>query len=429
MNDITKIRNDNFGRIQFNKFEKDFSFIVNGEIYQTNSFVANILSPNISKMFDENMKVACYEINTEYEGVFNKIIEYGEMKAININEDEKPYFENVLKLLGNNIDAYKSYNEIQEDISFENVIQRIKTKIELNMNIDEEITFISSNFYDFNKKYPEAIFTLNSYTIEQILSNNKLKIHNEEELFDIVLKLYTKSKKYSTLFSYVIFMNLPTKSTREFTQVFDINDINTSIWESICCRLERDISIESKTAYKNSNQSLFDNRYIGKKYEDNILQHLSEECNGNVHLHNIVHITSSSIYSDYYRVENIVEQNDDKYFQTKNESNSWIQFDFRERKVLLNSYTLKSSQYSENFGHPKSWILEVSNDGHTYTEIDRQENCNLLNGKRKTATFQVSCSDPQRFVRLRQTGKNWYGNYHLIISNIEFSGLLSEWFL
>ena len=33
----------NIERIDFDEFEKDFLFIVNGKVYQTNSFVANIL--------------------------------------------------------------------------------------------------------------------------------------------------------------------------------------------------------------------------------------------------------------------------------------------------------------------------------------------------------------------------------------------------
>ena len=41
---------NNIERIDCHEFEKDFLFIVNGKIYQTNSFVANILSPNISKI-------------------------------------------------------------------------------------------------------------------------------------------------------------------------------------------------------------------------------------------------------------------------------------------------------------------------------------------------------------------------------------------
>ena len=70
MDFFAKIRSDNIQRIEFDNFEKDFSFIVNGEIYQTNSFVANILSPNISNLFKQNLNVSYYQINTTHEGTF-----------------------------------------------------------------------------------------------------------------------------------------------------------------------------------------------------------------------------------------------------------------------------------------------------------------------------------------------------------------------
>ena len=85
-------------RIEFDNFEKDFLFIVNGKIYQTNSFVANILSPNISNLFKQNLNVSYYQINTTHEGDFHRIIEYGEMKTINIQAEENQYFERIRKL-------------------------------------------------------------------------------------------------------------------------------------------------------------------------------------------------------------------------------------------------------------------------------------------------------------------------------------------
>ena len=421
MNDFQKIVFDNIQRIQFEKFEKDFLFIVNGEFYETNSFIANFLSPNISRKYEENMKLSYYEINTDYEGDFNKIIEYGEMKKNNINEEEKPYFINVMKLLGNNYEFQQFYNELKEVISYENVIQRIQIKTALEINLDEEISFIATNFHDFHTKYPKAIYTLDVNIIEEILTNDKLKLYDEKELFDIVLKLYIKSKEYSTLFSYVIFMNLPTKSIREFNQNFDINDINNSIWEKVRCRLEQDISTEYKLTYKNVNQEFLNNRYIVKRY-DNIIKHLSEQCQGNIYTKNIVNITSSS-NNENYSIENIVEQNDN-LFATENESNSWIQFDFKGTKVLLDRYNLKTFYGITNSGHMKSWVLQVSNDGENYKEIDRHENCELLNGPLKAATFQVSYSTPQRFIRLKQIGPNWNGNNQLIMNQIEFSGIL-----
>ena len=113
-------------------------------------------------------------------------------------------------------------------------------------------------------------------------------------------------------------------------------------------------------------------------------------------------------------------------FYTQNEPDSWIKFDFKERKVLLDRYTLKTYYGSEGNSHLKNWVLEVSDDDNNFTEIDRHENCGLLNGNLKTATFEVSHSTPARFVRLRQTGLNWHGNNYLVLNQIEFSGFICE---
>ena len=425
---LAKIGIRNLQRIQFDKFEKDFSFIVNGKIYKTNSFVANILSPNISKMFNENINISYYEINPKYDGDFNRIIEYGEMKAININNEDNKYFENVMQILGNKLECFHLNKVSQEEISYENVIQRIRDKNELDLDLYEEIAFISSHFHDFNIKYPEALSQLDIDVIEEILSNQQLQILDEEELFDIILQLYMKSKEYSTLFSYIIFINLSTESIRKFKENFDINDMNNSIWTSVCTRLEQNISNESTISYHESHQEFFNKRYNRKRYE-HILEHLSEECHGNVHT--IANITSSSIYNDNdnFKTEYIISQNPDNYFGTKNEANSWIQFDFKERKVLLDHYSLKTINADENSEHLKNWIFEVSNDGENYTVIDQHKNCDLLKGGLKTATFKVSCPTPQRFLRLTQTGPNWSGNNCLNIKYIEFSGFLYERFI
>ena len=119
---------------------------------------------------------------------------------------------------------------------------------------------------------------------------------------------------------------------------------------------------------------------------------------------------------DYYK----------KLFFTNNEPDSWIKFDFKERKVLLDRYTLKTHNWPEGPSNLKNWVLEVSDDDNNFIPIDRQENCDLLNGKLKTATFEVSPSTPARFVRLRQTGKNWFGDNFLYLNQIEFSGFICE---
>ena len=412
--------------ISFDKFDKDFSFIVNGEIYQTSSFVATMLSHNVSKMLDQNWNTSYYEISTEYNGDFNQIIKLGEMKTISIKKEEINYFMNLMKKLGNNAN-FPFFSKIfrKENISYENVIQQIQMKKELGISFEDEIDFISSNFHNFYTQYPEDLSKLDIDTIEQIISNSKLKLIDENELFDVVLTLYRKSKEYSILFSYVVFLNLSTKSIQEFNRNFDINDMNNSIWENISYRLEKDISDDSKIAFKESHQEILSQRYIGHYYKY-IIQHLSEKCHGNPYTQGIVDITYSSIWSESDDVKNIFEQNNES-FASKNVATSWIKFDFKGRKVSLDSYTLKTFNAEKYLNHLKSWILEVSNDDLNYQKIDQQENCDLLNGCLKESVFKVLNLPPQRYIRLTQTDENWFGDFYLNLNQIEFSGILSEY--
>ena len=143
-------------------------------------------------------------------------------------------------------------------------------------------------------------------------------------------------------------MCLSEESIQNFIRAFDINDINYSIWERICFRLEQKISDESIKKYAKSHQEFQFNRYNGKCRYEHIIQYLSEQCQGNDHAQKVVHVTPSSEYSDEFnQVEDIVIENDDKDFGTEYLPRSLILFDFKERKVSLDSYTLKTFKGSK----------------------------------------------------------------------------------
>ena len=80
--------------------------------------------------------------------------------------------------------------------------------------------------------------------------------------------------------------------------------------------------------------------------------------------------------------------------------------------------------------HPKSWVLEVSNDGSegSWTVVDSRENSFDLNDKFVTRNFAVSArpSGAFRFVRLRLTGKNHRGENFLQVCALELFGTLTR---
>ena len=95
-----------------------------------------------------------------------------------------------------------------------------------------------------------------------------------------------------------------------------------------------------------------------------------------------------------------------------------------ERKVKVTSYSINSVK-GRSSHHLKSWVIEVSDDGSKWTQIDVQKESQKLNGTNLIATFDVSPSEYSRYVRLRNTAEPWGGNY-LWFSSLEFYGYLKD---
>ena len=145
-----------------------------------------------------------------------------------------------------------------------------------------------------------------------------------------------------------------------------------------------------------------------------------------VHSEGIVNVTASSQQDGrlWGPASGAVKlESDGAFFWSKCEPNEWICYDFKERRVIPTSYSARC------FGQfrPNHWVIEVSNDGKSWTEIDRRDT-NELNGAELTRNFRISRvpSEGFRFFRLRQTGPNDEGELCLVLRALEIFGTLFE---
>jgi hypothetical protein len=159
---------------------------------------------------------------------------------------------------------------------------------------------------------------------------------------------------------------------------------------------------------------------------DGIIAHLTRKCGGNVHDRKIVNVSESSMVSMGYPGKNAVEFETTSCFQSPNLQNQWICYDFQRIRIKPTHYAICSYSSGPNSHHPKSWVLEVSEDGSQWSEIDRREDNYDLNGSHLIKTFQVRTSLVCRFVRMRQIGKNHCGFDIMILSAFELFGTLQE---
>lgn len=436
-----QLKIDSILNVPLQSFEEDFTFIVNGEEFRTSKIISDLLSPKVCQNHLIDPTTDQFIINTHHKGNFSHILDLINFNKNDVTDDEIPFLFEVIKHLGNNsIDV--TLCPRTEDIKIDNVISLIcrheKNEIFYSKVLREEIDFLSSHFFEIvDNNIDEELGRLSLSTLEKIFGNLKLKLRDEDQLIAIINELYSKESKYAVLYSYVYFSNVGENQIEEFVEIYNISDITQETWSSITQRLIHQIQnnlnndkksinrykCEGKQCKKNSQGISFlyenDNRFSG------IISHLRDKFKDNIDSQIV--ITASSVPNPSRQPRNVILYEDKtKDFFSTNESNPWLCFDFHDYSIRPTNYIIRSGSYDENSVHPKSWVIEGSNDNENWDILDDQTDCPFLNGKNRVHGFAITKDDCEdyRYIRMRLTGENWCGCFHMAIESIEFYGTL-----
>lgn len=418
-------------RIPLQSYEK-FTFIVNGQFYETSRIIAELLSQKICQIHQSDPTINEYVINTQHKGQFSNFLKLTNFEEQEISEDEFQFIYEIISQLGNESLAIIMPNEPNE-ITNDNIIsilQRFTKYKQISSKRDDAINYLSSHFFELNEEQKEEIMKIDFELIEKVLNNEKLQINDEDQLLRFINSLYLKDKKYSNLYCYIIFSNVSAESMKEFVEIYDINDINNFIWKSITERLTKEIKnnnnlcqkrykVEHKSKEEEKKRMKFS--YQKGNCFNGILNHLRNKSNGKIE--NEVNITSLSARDNDVPLNVTIFEDDSKYFYSKDEKNQWLCFDFKDRSVILSGYIIKSDNSSY---HPKNWIIEGSNNQSEWETIDEQKNFLGLEKRHVICEFMIPNpkSKSFRYIRLRQTGKTWGNHDFLVIGSMELYGTL-----
>jgi hypothetical protein len=168
---------------------------------------------------------------------------------------------------------------------------------------------------------------------------------------------------------------------------------------------------------------------------EGVIWYLTKKHGGNVCEKGIVAITSKSVYSgrDCYAVKNLAHFADlstKSVFYSADAPGQWVCWDFGGMIVRPTHYTIRGECL-------RSWVVEGSQDGGTWTELDGQTGKADFDRKYdgeaspadpdwNTASFAVVNLAEFRFIRLMQTDKGSDGLHSLTLYAVEFFGTLSE---
>ena len=439
---------DNLKNVPFHKYESDFTFVVNGERYETTRYVADLLSPAIRQMHFTDKSIDEFSLNIKnlndskkspHVDYFNDFLNLATFHHFTIDSDHQKYYMEYFYNLGN-IDEYtRIRNNYFSELTTENAVEILISLIDIYSNIPQEfnlkmnpikdvIDFVSNNFEEINK---EELKKLNFEIIEEIIQSNSLRLNNESSLLDFILSLYEYDHSFCDLFEYVQFRNVSEESLISFIDEFEIEDLNQNIWNSICARL---LPKSKEFALVKVNSIRYVPNFIEFKPEEGkefngIIHFLSDQLNSNLVENKIIEISSNSILSEVYHPNNLIDYKHNNYYHSKDNGDAFVLFDFKDKLVQIKNYSIKSMNNFVHYSHLRNWVLEVSSDKESWKIIDSHVDDDTLNGPGITVNFAVKKKDNNfhRFVRIRQPGTSWdpRGSHNFIgFYFIEFFGRL-----
>jgi hypothetical protein len=326
-----------------------------------------------------------------------------------IDSSTKREFSRLSRELGNSelFWSIENYFGCGGDVlSIENAVSDHLSKKLFGGDFSMELSFIVSHFSEVAN-----VEDLDFCDLQEILSDEPLCISDEDSLFDFVLD------RQVSLFEF-----LSVERVRQFVEF--VRDADVEINRVLLNRVFDRLVLPVDTSGVRSSRYARKYRTTrGKQFApptldslDGIIAHLTEECGGNVHDLKVVSVTSSGPRNDHptFAAKNAVDLRSDSVFYSDyrhkdsdipHTCNKWICYDFKDRRVVPTHYSISSSNTGGmNSYNLKSWVLEISENGEDWIEIDHKENNSELNDKSATRVSDVSRSEEGRFIRLVNIG-------------------------
>lgn len=437
MSSTIKLQTESVLQVPIYNYQQDFLFIVNGEKYMTNKFVADLLSNKISKIHQTDPTSSEYFITTHHKGNFKHILDLLEFNLVNIDESEIEFITEIIDELGTDkIDLNIYTPEITIDNAIKHISKQEKSKIAYTGRILKEIEFLSSHFYELTEIQTQELTKLSPSTVEQIVGSKKIELESEDQLLAFINELYSINEiEYSSFYEYVHFTNVSNSKMFEFISKFDIENLNHGTWKSLCERLLKIPTFSVLDNSKSGENVRYKNAKVKKKSVTNCddIPFSKSDLKGVFsHFRTYSNIEKEVIVSclslNHGSPENLLDIDNTTYsYCTNDRPNSWICFEFKKRKIIPSAYTIKTTYNNEGMDHLKSWVIEGSVDNNNWMKLDEQNNCSLLNGENLCHTFVIENLDDRKefkYLRIRQTGENWHNRNYLEICSIEFYGKL-----
>lgn len=394
---------------------------------------------NLNELFDDETTALIHQLSCGNEIEVNES-QSNKMRLISIllgNEELYDKINNFFPLQMNISNIEQHFNDLmflfnlsKHSTFFFNFYQ--KSKI---------IDFIANNFYLIDK---QKLISLPKTIIYEIINNDKLILENEDSLLDFIYQIYSNKTDEDVdiieFYELVEFTSLSETSMHQFLTKFTYDEMSNKIWQKINQYIRSQFTMNKYTFNPENHHYLYKD-YIYIEYDGNennrfkgLINHLTNQCNGNVYEKGIIDIKSTKEYEEkfnnsHHSPQFVVDLNNRNYYHSICKEGAWLKYDFKDRKVHPTKYSIRSR--NEDGGNLLKWVIQGSNIGNDedgdegWITLDSR-NDESIKENDSSNTFNISAPIDKnqyfRYLRIKANGLETRGLNCLIFSALEFFG-------
>lgn len=290
--------------------------------------------------------------------------------------------------------------------------------------------------------------TITKSLLYAIISDAQIKLESEDSLFDFINDIFEEKEIRDEDISLDIvhfleqieICNLSEEKFIKFVSQIDPTKITGTLWRNLCKRFCKEdennkTSFGRQTKPQQKKQEPKKQVFAFNGEDQNrlkgIIHFLTQEAGGNVHDKGIVSVTPSSQFTNesIRLAKNVVDfDNLETRLLTGNKENSWLKYDFKDRKVMPTQYSIRSKPFGPSNDHPTDWVIEGSNNDSDWCLLDSRSGEKSLCAESVVRTFDIKKAEKgneyYRYLRIRQTGRNACGYFYLGFSALEYFGTI-----
>lgn len=178
---------------------------------------------------------------------------------------------------------------------------------------------------------------------------------------------------------------------------------------------------KSKELKSQESENVVVKKYVEGHELEGLIDYLNKKCDGNAHLKGLIFISSNGDKNNH--CYDLIDRQFTKNFYPKDSPDSFVMFDFKEKKISVTHYSIGHRLNSLN--KLLNWELLGSNDGKNWNVLD-ERHIKPWNGTNNVSTYSTDNHDFYRFVKLKLKGESSSNKYCMILASVEFFGKLNN---